>query len=139
MGVCDEGILSPLPPCFSFGCFVSVAEDQPCCRTIGQCGPKAFEGQPTRARIMLVAAFISFIGVIFQMVPLFSLSRDATVMKNTAWTVWKGTQSVYNATTGELIEDDVVIKGYVTPLGMVIDSPNGTSWLLRPPACAHQH
>lgn len=79
----NDGIFTPYPPCFAFSWFRKIFEDNSFCRFAGSCG--AEWGSRNRGRIMLTAAVVSFIALIFQLIPVISLDDNTQVLINTRW------------------------------------------------------
>ena len=72
------------PPCCKLKCCKVVFEENACCKSIGKVGFSYFD--ENRGRVMLFAAFLSFVSLIMAIVPVVSTSLDSTNVKNTAWT-----------------------------------------------------
>lgn len=96
------------PPCCKLKACKFVFEDNPCCKSVGKVGLPYFH--ENRGFIMLTAAFLSFISLVFAIVPVVSTSLRNEDVKNTAWTygesddlkIWIGLKKVvYESNSGD--------------------------------------
>ena len=73
------------PPCLKIPCCHSCLETSSCCQRFGTVGISSLDAQPKRAKIMYAASFLSFIGMVIQIVPLFALSSSLSTLSDVHW------------------------------------------------------
>jgi len=83
-----QGLYTPLPPCLSVPVCSACLEESACCRKCGTCGSESC--RDNRANLMLFAAFLSFLGLVLQIVAVVGTSTKDMDVINTAWTVHNG-------------------------------------------------
>lgn len=80
-----DGIVAPLPPCYASQWFQNTCEVSSCCRTIGSCGLASCRQR--RSNLMVFAAVLSFIALIFQIVPVVATTTNQDTLMNVSWTL----------------------------------------------------